>query len=63
MFPPSSSQVGDVVGCLLEVDSVGQTASMSFMLNGKSMGVAFDSVKLAPPSESTDTLLKVNIVH
>lgn len=41
------SKVGDVVGCLLDIDGAAGTAAMSFTLNGKDMGVAFDGVKLA----------------
>ncbi|CAM9271120.1 unnamed protein product [Ectocarpus sp. 6 AP-2014] len=41
-------KVGDIVGCLLEIDQASQTASMRFSLNGQDMGVAFDGVKLAP---------------
>ncbi|CAM9355733.1 unnamed protein product [Pylaiella littoralis] len=47
-------KVGDVVGCLLEINGAAQTASMSFTLNGKDMGVAFDGVKLAPARKATD---------
>ncbi|CAN0162038.1 unnamed protein product, partial [Scytosiphon promiscuus] len=44
-------QVGDVVGCLLSIDGAAQTASMSFTLNGKDMGVAFSGVKIPPAAE------------
>ena len=47
----SVPKVGDVVGCLLDIDGAAGTASMSFTLNGKSMGVAFDGVKLSPAAE------------
>ena len=40
-----------MVGCLLDVDGAAGTASMSFTLNGKDMGAAFDGVKLAAAAE------------
>lgn len=43
-------KVGDVVGCLLDINSSTQTASMSFSLNGVDMGVAFAEVTLAAAS-------------
>lgn len=36
---------------MLDIDGAAGTASMSFTLNGKDMGVAFDGVKLAPAVE------------
>lgn len=48
-----------MVGCLLEMDAAGQTASLSFALNGENMGVAFQDVQLAPALPSTGDLLKV----
>lgn len=48
------------MGCLLDIDAAGSTASMRYTLNGMDMGVAFRNVDLAPPAEpSTDALFKV----
>lgn len=52
---PNPKKVGDVVGCLLDVDGAAGTASMSFSLNGKDMGAAFDCVRLAPAAERDAT--------
>ena len=48
-----------MVGCLLEIDTAKQTASMGFTLNGGHMGVAFPEVKLASPTDAMDGVLKV----
>lgn len=43
-----------MVGCLLSVDGAAQTASMSFTLNGKDMGVAFSGVNIPPAADNPD---------